>query len=55
VSSIQIGDKTLTVAGSPIVEAPAGLPPEKPAPPAVDPGVGHFPRLLSIEADGPTE
>ncbi|OAI53872.1 hypothetical protein AYO47_00710 [Planctomyces sp. SCGC AG-212-M04] len=55
VSSIQIGDKTLNVAGSPVAEAPAGVPPEKPAPPAVDPGVRHFPRLLSIEADGPAE
>jgi hypothetical protein len=53
VSSIQIGDKTLSVAGTPHVEAPAALPPEKPTPPAVDPRVGHFPRLLSIEADGP--
>jgi hypothetical protein len=55
VSSIQIGDKTLSVSGGPVVEAPAGVPPEKPAPPAIDPGVGHFPRLLSIEAEGPTE
>ena len=52
-SSIQIGDKTIAVSGGPVVEAPIGLPPEKPAPPAVDPGVGHYPRLLSIENDGP--
>ncbi|HVJ85234.1 MAG TPA: hypothetical protein VM452_06295 [Caulifigura sp.] len=55
VSSIQIGDKTITVAGGATAEAPAHLPPEKPAPPAVDPGGSHFPRLLSIETDGPTE
>ncbi len=54
VSSIQIGDKTIHVAGGPVAEASAGLPPEKPAPPAVDPGLGHFPRLLSIESDGPS-
>jgi len=58
VSSIQIGDKMLNVAGMPMADAPAGLAPEKPAPPAVDPpvgspGIGQFPRLLSIEADGP--
>jgi tetratricopeptide (TPR) repeat protein len=54
VSSIQIGSQTLNIAGSPVVEAPASLPPEKPAPPAVDPGIGLFPRLLSIESDGPS-
>ncbi|QDT52686.1 hypothetical protein Pan44_06980 [Caulifigura coniformis] len=59
VSSIQIGDKMLNVAGMPsTADAPSGLAPEKPAPPAVDvpvsgPGIGHFPRLLSIESDGP--
>ncbi len=54
VSSIQIGDKTISVAGGPVAEAPAALPPEKPAPPAVDPGVGFFPKLLSIENEGPS-
>jgi hypothetical protein len=52
VSSIQIGDKTLSVAGRPTAEAPAAVP-EKPAPPSVDPGLGQFPRLLSIEVEGP--
>ncbi len=50
-SSIQIGDKTISMAGGATVEAPAGLPPEKPAPPAVDPVESQFPRLLTIEND----